>query len=44
MRSYFQKFRGEHVPLASKATLKEIAFAWGGGFIAIALIGFLTQY
>ncbi|MFA5216678.1 HPP family protein [Sulfuricurvum sp.] len=43
MRSYFQKFRGEHAPLAAKANIKEIAFAWGGGFIAIALIGFLTQ-
>lgn len=43
MRSYFRKFRGEHAPLASKASFKDIAFAWGGGFIAIALIGFLTQ-
>lgn len=43
MNSYFQKFRGEQMPLAAKAGIKEIAFAWGGGFIAIALIGFLTQ-
>ncbi|MFA5215733.1 HPP family protein [Sulfuricurvum sp.] len=43
MRSYFQKFRGEHAPLATKANINEIAFAWGGGFIAIALIGYLTQ-
>jgi CBS-domain-containing membrane protein len=43
MRSYFQKFRGEHAPLAAKASSKDIAFAWGGGFISIALISFLTQ-
>jgi CBS-domain-containing membrane protein len=43
VKSYFQKFRGEHAPLADKANIKEIAFAWGGGFITIALIGFLTQ-
>jgi CBS-domain-containing membrane protein len=43
VKSYFQKFRGEHASLAGKANIKEITFAWGGGFIAIALIGFLTQ-
>jgi CBS-domain-containing membrane protein len=43
MRSYFQKFRGDHAPLATKATIKDIAFVWSGGFISIALIGFLTQ-
>ena len=43
MRSYFQKFKGEHAPLGNRIAYKEIAFAWCGGFIAIALIGFLTQ-
>lgn len=43
MKSYFQKFRGEHAPLTTKACLKDIVFAWGGGFTAIALIGFLTH-
>ena len=43
MRRYFQKFKGEHAPLGSRAGFKELAFASAGGFIAIALIGFLTH-
>lgn len=43
MKSYLEKFRGEKLPLAPKAGIKEIMFAWGGGFIAIAMIGYLTH-
>lgn len=43
MKNYLQKFRGEKKAIGDKVPMSEIAFAWFGGFIAIALIGFLTQ-
>jgi CBS-domain-containing membrane protein len=43
MKTYLQKFRGEKKAIVDKVPLNEIAFAWLGGFIAIALIDFLTQ-
>ena len=41
--SYFIKFLGKSEKLPPKADLKEIAFAFLGGFIAIAIVGFLTK-
>ncbi len=40
---YFKKFKGQGAALPQKVDAKEIAFAWIGGFLAIALIGYLTQ-
>ncbi|MBN2815345.1 MAG: HPP family protein [Campylobacterales bacterium] len=41
--NYLNKFRGKNTPIPPRAKLSEIAFAWFGGFIAITLIGYLTQ-
>ena len=40
---YFGKFKGRNAALPPKVAYGEIAFAWLGGFIVIALIGYLTQ-
>lgn len=40
---YFDKFKGQGATLPPKASYKEIIFAWLGGFLAIALVGFVTQ-
>jgi len=40
---FFKKFRGQNAALPPKTSYREIAFAWLGGFIAIALIGYATQ-
>ena len=41
--NYFQKFQGQGVALPPKSSVSDILFAWIGGFIAIAMIGYLTK-
>ncbi|MEJ2413911.1 MAG: hypothetical protein P8Y22_01315 [Sulfurimonas sp.] len=41
--NYLNKFRGKNTPMPPKTKFSEVIFAWFGGFIAIALIGYLTQ-
>jgi CBS-domain-containing membrane protein len=41
--SYISKFKGQGSALPPKAKISEILFAWFGGFIAIAIIGYLTK-
>jgi CBS-domain-containing membrane protein len=41
--NYFQKFKGQNAHLPAKVKLQEILFASVGGFIAIAIIGYLTN-
>lgn len=41
--NYFQKFKGQNEVLPPKVNINDIVFAWFGGFIAIAIIGYLTQ-
>ncbi len=41
--NYFQKFRGKNTELPQRMPLNDVLFAWLGGFIAIGVIGFLTQ-
>lgn len=43
MKNYFNKFKGGSVALPAPVALNEIAFAWLGGFLAIAAVGFLTK-
>ena len=43
MSVYFKKFRGERMSLPPSVPVKSIIFAWFGGLIAIAIIGFLTE-
>jgi CBS-domain-containing membrane protein len=40
---YFQKLKGQNTNLPPKAKVQEILFASFGGFIAIAIIGYLTN-
>lgn len=40
---YFSKFKGQGAALPPKAAYKEIAFAWLGGFTAIAIVSYLMQ-
>lgn len=40
---YFKKFKGQGGSLPLKSDFKEIIFAWFGGFIAIFIIGYLTE-
>lgn len=39
---YWTKFKGRKAALPKRADIKDIFFAWMGGFIAITLIGYLT--
>lgn len=41
--NYFKKFQGQDVALPPKSSLGDILFVWIGGFIAIAIIGYLTK-
>ena len=41
--NYFQKFQGQGVALPPKSSVNDIIFAWVGGFITIAMIGYLTK-
>lgn len=41
--NYLQKFKGQGQTLPQSTPLKEILFSGFGGFIAIALIGYLTK-
>lgn len=41
--NYFKKFLGQNSQLPPKSSLNDILFAWIGGFIAIAIIGYLTK-
>lgn len=41
--NYFKKFCGQNKNTTASVNIKEIVFSWAGGFIAIALIGFLTK-
>ena len=40
---YFRKFNGQGEALPLKSPINEIVFAWFGGFISIAIIGYLTK-
>jgi len=39
---YFQKFKGQSTQLPPRAPLQQIAFAWLGGMLAIAAVGYLS--
>ena len=41
--NYINKFKGKKENLPAKTNTKDIFFAWFGGFIAIAIIGYLTK-
>jgi len=41
--SYFKKFKGQGEALPTKSPMSEILFACFGGFISIAIIGYLTK-
>ncbi len=40
---YFGKFRGRGALLPPKPKSRDVLFAWIGGFIAIVIIGYLTE-
>lgn len=40
---YLNKFKGQNAALPPRPAYKEILLAWIGGFLAIALIGYLTK-
>lgn len=42
--SFLTKLKGQSKPLPVRLPLKQIAFAWLGGFVAIGLVGFLAIY
>ncbi len=41
---YFSKFTGQHNSLPPRPALKNIAFVWGGAFLAASVIGFLAWF
>lgn len=41
--NYLEKFKGQNASLPPKTSLNEVFFAFCGGFIAIAIIGYLTE-
>lgn len=41
--NYIKKFKGQNVALPATTHIKEVLFAFLGGFIAISIIGYMTQ-
>jgi len=41
--NYLKKFKGQNIALAKMPDIKDILFAWLGGFIAIGIIGYFTS-
>lgn len=41
--NYLKKFKGQGEKQPAKSNINEIIFAWFGGFISIAIIGYLTK-
>lgn len=42
--SFFSKFKGDGAPLPPQPAIKTVAFAWLGGFLAIAAVAALTDF
>ncbi|MEE2729786.1 MAG: HPP family protein [Pseudomonadota bacterium] len=41
---YFSKFKGLSKPVPPRPDLKQLAFVWVGGFLAISVVGMLATY
>lgn len=41
--NYLKKFKGQGVALPNRVHIKEVLFAFIGGFVAISIIGYMTE-